>query len=285
MAKPQALEVLVKQLDNPDPRKAAEAGVVLSERLEEDAFTADELVLATDAIFAAFQQRWKVVFAQQQSDGNAWLWDEDYAMLRYEVEMLLDLIGHLPTSNAEAALRAVFTLRDPLLKFWAVLGLLRQGKDVEQPVLDELAARAVTRNKLYHLLHEAEMDDRFPKPCATQAAFAGSDMVDWLTYPTELAREPDEIEQVAVVTQEMAAPLGLVDYYVFRFRTLPPHWAAEQGWMGGVSGPYIRAEEPTPNAQGQTFSKFEPWEGTTPEQLVHEIQELFEGMLGEDEEA
>jgi hypothetical protein len=110
-------------------------------------------------------------------------------------------------------------------------------------------------------------------------------MVDWLTYPTELAREPDEIEQVAVVTQEMAAPLGLVDYYVFRFRTLPPHWAAEQGWMGGVSGPYIRAEEPTPNAQGQTFSKFEPWEGTTPEQLVHEIQELFEGMLGEDEEA
>lgn len=284
MAKKQSLEALVKGLDSPDPKRAMEAGLVLSERLEEDEFSLDELVLATDAIFAVYQARWEDIYTRQQPAGVTWLWEEDYTALRYEAEMLLDLIGHLPTENAEAALRAVFTLRDPLLKFWAVLGLLRQGKDVDQPVLDELAARAVTRNKLFHLLHEAEMDDRFPRADATQLAFAESDMVDWLTYPTELAREPDDIEQLAVVPDELPG-LGPVDYYVFRFRTLPPHWAAEQGWLGCVSGPFVRAEAPTPIAHGQTFSKFEPLDGATPEQLVRDVQELFEGMLGEEGEA
>lgn len=284
VAKRVAMSELVKRLGSADERIAAEAGMALSERLEEDELPMEELIHAGDDIFAAYRQRREALLARQQPEGIGWMWDEDYTPLRYEAELLLDLIGHLPTPDADAALREALAFRDPQLRFWVVLGLLRQGKDVEQAVIDELAARHVVRNKLFHLLTEADMADRFPREFATQEAFAVADMVDWLTYPTELAREPDAIEQMAVVSEDLGEPIGLADYFVFRFRTLPPHWAAEQGWMSGVSGPYPRAEEPTPDAQGQTFSTFQPWGEATPEQLVKEVQELFEGMLGEEDE-
>jgi hypothetical protein len=49
-------------------------------------------------------------------------------------------------------------------------------------------------------------------------------MCSWLTYPTELGREPDEIEQMAVI------PLrDTLDLYVFRFRTLGKPLGSGQG--------------------------------------------------------
>jgi hypothetical protein len=275
---------LVQRLDSTDERVSSEAGIALSERLESGEVTPDEVFEAVEQVFAAYQRRLAQLLPLQQAAGVGWMWEDDYAATRYEVELLLDLIGYLPTPEAETQLRAAMQFRDPLPKFWAVLGLLRQGKEVEQAVLDELAASPVTRNRLYHLLVEAEMPDRFPPACATQEAFATGDMVEWLSFPTELAREPDEIELMATVTDDLGEPYGQADYFVFRFRTLPPHWAAEQGWLSGISGPFLRTEAPSPDAHGQTFSTFKAWDETTPEALVREIQELFDGMLDDDEE-
>ena len=66
-----------------------------------------------------------------------------------------------------------------------------------------------------------------------------------------------------------------VEVYLFRFRTVPPHWSADDGWMAGVAGPYLKRETPSPEAHGGTFSQFTPWDSKTPEEHVHDIQELL----------
>jgi hypothetical protein len=68
---------------------------------------------------------------------------------------------------------------------------------------------------------------------------------------------------------------GIYDYYLFRFRTKEPHWAAKDGWIAGVSGPYLRKDEPTTEPLGGTFSTFTKWDAKTPEEHVGDIRELM----------
>jgi len=101
-------------------------------------------------------------------------------------------------------------------------------------------------------------------------------MVRWLVYPTELGRVPDQIELKKVVSVDAGGTDGVLDYYLFRFRTLPPHWAAKNGWMAGVAGPFLQKDGPTTEAQGDTFSEFERWDSRTPEEHVGDVRELLE---------
>jgi hypothetical protein len=101
-------------------------------------------------------------------------------------------------------------------------------------------------------------------------------MVDWLMYPTELNAVPDEIELMKVVTVDTGLTDGIYDYYLFRFRTHEPHWAAKDGWMAGVSGPYLRKDEPTTESLGDTFSSFTKWDAKTPDEHVGDVQELMD---------
>jgi len=94
-------------------------------------------------------------------------------------------------------------------------------------------------------------------------------MVGWLTFPTELARTPHEIELMATFDDAE----GKQRYYLFRFRTHAPHWAAKDGWMAGLSGPFEIAAMPTTRDGGATFSQFTKWEEQTPKQH-------FEAILG-----
>ena len=99
-------------------------------------------------------------------------------------------------------------------------------------------------------------------------------MVNWLVYPTELGRVPDEIELMKVVPIDTGLAGGIYDYYLFRFRTLEPHWAAKNGWIAGVSGPFHRQASPTVHALGHTFSTFTKWEAMHPDDHVGDISEL-----------
>jgi hypothetical protein len=119
----------------------------------------------------------------------------------------------------------------------------------------------------------------FPEEFRTQAALAESNMVNWLMFPTELGRAPDEIELMHVATMDTED--GLVDYYVFRFRTLELHWGAKDGWMAGVSGPFLQKDAPSTVAYGDTFSRFDPWDSKKPEEHLEAIL----GNLDEWEEA
>jgi hypothetical protein len=207
----------------------------------------------------------------QKSEGRDWMWDEQYQEPRFIAALVLDIFGHITTPEAERGLVEALDYQDPRLRMFAVLGLLSHGKEPPHESLFEIAKSAETRNWVYRGLAELDRLDLLPAEYTTQKAFAEAEMVDWLTYPTELARAPDEIELMAVVPETCEEGAG--ETYVFRFRTLPPHWAAKEGWMAGVAGPFLLSESPSPDARGGTFSTFTSWKEHSPEEHLRTIRE------------
>ena len=102
-----------------------------------------------------------------------------------------------------------------------------------------------------------------------QRAIAASEMAAWLAFATELEAPPDEIELLEAF--EVDSPEGPGDLFAFRFRTHPPHWAADKDWMVGVAGPYPRSRQPTNQGFGYTFSKLEREDSMTLEQHLADL--------------
>lgn len=211
----------------------------------------------------------------QRREGIAWMWKEEYQPLRSTAALLLDILGYVPGSAAKAELHDAVRYDDPRLAFFAARSLLRHGEQVPERELTRIAAWAETRNLLFDGLQELGRPDLFPRAYATQAALAESDMVGWLTFPTELARVPDEIELMKVVSEDVGGEEGILDFYLFRFRTDPPHWAAKDGWMAGVAGPFRRADAPSTASYGHTFSTFDRWDDKRPEEHVEEMKSVL----------
>jgi hypothetical protein len=209
----------------------------------------------------------------QQSEGIAWMWDESYQDLRNTACLYLDLLGFFSVPAARDAVRRALSYTDPRLLFFAIRGLIRQGEHIDPEHLFKVAAFTETRNMLYDALDSLNKSSLFPQQFKTQAAFAESNMVSWLIYPTEFGCAPDEIELMHVAAIDTETEEGLIDYYVFRFRTLEPHWGAKDGWLAGVSGPFIRKDGPSTRAHGCTFSRFDPWESQTAQQHLDAIVE------------
>ncbi|MBI4497709.1 MAG: hypothetical protein HY689_07425 [Chloroflexi bacterium] len=227
------------------------------------------------SILGVYTERKNKLFPAQRSEGVAWMWEDKYLEPRFETDILLDLLGYFPGPEVEAELRLALKYRDPLLQCFAIVSRLRLGNDVEPHYLEEVAASPETRGLLYDLLADLGKLSLYPERFRTQEALAESRMVRWLTFPTELNRVPDEIELMKVIPFDTGMPDGLLDYYVFRFRTHPPHWAAKDGWMAGVAGPYRRDEAPTTRSYGHTFSDFAAWDSRAPEEHVRRIREIM----------
>lgn len=226
-------------------------------------------------VLAVYAERRDKLFPAQRLGDIAWMWEDEYLPPRYEADELLDLLGFFPARAAEEELRRALGYRDPLLKSFAVLSLLRLGQPVAPDQIEAVAASAEVRNRLFDCLAELGKLALFPDRFRTQEALAESDMVHWLTFPTELARVPDEIELMAVVPIDTGTPDGFLDSYVFRFRTHPPHWAAKDGWMAGVAGPFLRDDAPSTRSYGGTFSAFAPWDSQTPEGHAGQVEEIL----------
>jgi hypothetical protein len=203
-----------------------------------------------------------------------WRWDDEYLETRSLAGLVTDVLGHTQTSRADEYLAEALSYRDPRIKAFAVIGLLRHGKAVEAADILAIASDAENRNMFYRGLKEIKRESLFPPNYRNQASFAESDMVGWLTYPTELGRAPDEIELMAIVPGKSSD--GPTNYYLFRFRTREPHWSAKDGWMAGVSGPFLTADEPTTESNGDTFSSFTPWDSKTPAEHVASVTESLD---------
>jgi hypothetical protein len=120
-----------------------------------------------------------------------------------------------------------------------------------------------TRQVLHDLLSQANKLQLFPREFLTWEAMAEANLVGWLNHPNELGSPPDDIELMTSVE----APSGGGRYFVFRYKVNDPHWAAKDGWMAGVAGPYELSGEPRPYGRG-TFSRFEAYDSRTPEEHV-----------------
>ncbi|NNM88721.1 MAG: hypothetical protein HKL95_09405 [Phycisphaerae bacterium] len=200
-----------------------------------------------------------------------WIWNDDYLDDRAHASLLLDFMSFLTGDAVVEALEGALASYDPRLQHFAVLSMVRQDRVVDTKVLEAVAASSEVRNYLYDGLASLHRLELFPARFATQEAFAESDMVNWLIFPTELERSPHEIELMNTFDNDNAS----LRYYLFRFRTHEPHWAAKSGWMAGLSGPFEVAAMPTTNAGGSTFSTFTVWDEKSPFEHFREITELI----------
>lgn len=234
----------------------------------------EELIHYANQLLETYRFYKNDLIRAQQSEGISWMWTNEYQERRSAGALYLDLMGYFPTNDVKTELGSALTYLDLKLKYFAVTSLLRLGEDVDASHILDVARSAEMRNFLYNELEKLELE-LYPEAYKTQKAFAESEMVNWLVYPTELGRVPDEIELMKVVEIDTGTRDGVIEYYVYRFRTFEPHWAAEYGWVAGVSGPFILKDAPSTVAYGDTFSSFEPWDCMSPEEHVGNIQEII----------
>jgi hypothetical protein len=116
------------------------------------------------------------------------------------------------------------------------------------------AQNILTRHDAYHLLKKYDKAALFPAEYFTLLKGAESALAVWLEFPTELDACPDEIEHIKRVTIDFDGNSNFVHYEVFKYRVDVPHWAAKNGWMLGVVGPFFDDSEPYHFAQA-TFSR------------------------------
>lgn len=213
----------------------------------------------------------------QRKTGRTWKYEDPYVEIRWQAGLALEVLGHLGTSPASlAVLRRAEEFADTRLRAVASVSLLRLDETPSPTALDAAASDFETRALLYRAFLDAKRLELFPKKHLTQDELAEAEMVEWLTFPTELGRAPDEIELMRRVPVELEDGRETFVYFIFRFRTHEPHWAAKDGWLAGVAGPYKKSEFPTMNSLGYTFSSFTPWQEFDVREHLGSTQELME---------
>ncbi|MBL0219259.1 MAG: hypothetical protein IPQ07_35990 [Myxococcales bacterium] len=258
---------LLQIADDPRWADAALLGVLAycdKQLVTPDAFPGDPSgVLAAYAV----QRSW--LEPKQRPGGIGFDATDEYLHRREIASVTLDLMKCLPAPKVHDALVHALTYRDAHLAYFGVTSLLAHGEAVPAAAVERVAASPEMRGWLFRAL--TDHPELFPARYATQRAMAEAAMVSWLAYPTELGRPPDEIVLGKIVTK------GPADFYVFKFRTLPPHWAAKDGWLAGIAGPYAHGGPLEIESPEGTFSSMKPYASATPEAHVGDVSKILEG--------
>lgn len=171
------------------------------------------------------------------------------------------LLYKMPPNRAlTGRLTNLFSLKNPDISYYALSTLLSVRCEVPDEVISFLAYNPVMADMTYQLLRKHVMPDRFPADLRDPVYLAGSDLVHWLTYPTELGKAPDEIEYIG-----MAEKKGEV-FHIFRYKSdshnlgddLKGVWLI--GWSGSDGGTF------------SNFDKYADYEKKTPEKTVKYIR-------------
>jgi len=154
--------------------------------------------------------------------------------------------------------------RRKLKRIQPLINKLDSKSVIREDEILEMAKDPAYRQALYRALAAYNALDLFPATYLTREKGAESFLVSWLEFPTELGKAPDEIELWEVVTISSTEPL---EYYVFKYRTESPHWAARYGWMLGVCGPY-RIHSLPYDVPLRVYSRFNSENKVTPQDEV-----------------
>jgi len=158
-----------------------------------------------------------------------------------------------------------------ITKKYNALSNLRQKLAEAQAISEEEILNLVTqpglRQAVHQLLTSYGRGELFPPAYETFEKGSESYLTTWLEFPTELGRAPDEIKFLTTVS----ADSGEV-YYVFRYRSHQPRWAARLDWMVGVVGPYSSVSSPY-DVPKRIFSRFNTVGSISPEEEVKWVHE------------
>jgi hypothetical protein len=183
------------------------------------------------------------------------------------LELLADVSKYFAGDDVIPALRELMTLGRNHINYYAVDTLCTLGLNVPQSVINALARDLEYANLTYHALQRQGKTTLFPAECATEEYLAKSDLVHWLTYPTELGKAPDEIIYIGRVKKIFSKEV----FHVFKYRsdsdTLDDD--KKNKWLVGWS-----------SDEGGTFSEFEElaqFEKGTPEKTLKCLKKRIVG--------
>ncbi|MBO9683840.1 MAG: FeoB-associated Cys-rich membrane protein [Flavisolibacter sp.] len=150
---------------------------------------------------------------------------------------------------------------------------LESGQELTDKDVLPFAKNIMTREAAFRLLVDHNKIDLFPKEYNNLIAGAESNLANWLEFPTELDACPDEIEHIKRVTFDFDGQNNFVHYEVFKYRVNEPHWAAKDGWILGVVGPYFDDSNPY-DFPHSTFSRISSTlDKVTPEEEAKWVHE------------
>ena len=198
-------------------------------------------------------------YADERKEGT--IAGDGHANLEYICDAAGSLLFNAPQNPELTGLIAdLFSLHDSDVSYYALSTLLSVDCQVPDEVIAALARDVVYADLTYELLERYGMTGRFPAELCDPVYLAKSNMVHWLVYPTELGKEPDEIEFLGQTKKK-----GEI-FHIFRYRSdsdnlgddLKGVWLI--GWAGDDGGTF------------SNFDKYADYEQKTPEKTVKYIR-------------
>ncbi len=176
------------------------------------------------------------------------------------LELACDVCKHFVNDDIINILYSVLQHHKKETVYYAMESLLHTGHEIPVETVVSMANDLIVANMTYHMLCRYGKQDLFPKALATPEYLAKSDLVHWLTYPTELGQAPDAIEYIGNTKVK-----GEV-FHIFRFRSNSNELdeLSKGKWLIGWS-----------SNEGGTFSNFDEYtfyEKKTPEKTIKYIK-------------
>ncbi|MBQ4510222.1 MAG: hypothetical protein II984_05820 [Clostridia bacterium] len=178
------------------------------------------------------------------------------------LEFACDIAKYFVSDSIINRLYECLKLKNNAISFYAIGSLLDAKCNIPSDVVASLANDLIYADITYSLLSKHGKQNMFPSELANDEYLAKSDLVHWLTYPTELGKAPDEIELLGKVRKNG-------DYYIFKFKSDSDTLSDE------LKNKYLIGWA---NNDGGTFSNFdlyESFEQKTIEKTLKKIKKIL----------
>lgn len=183
--------------------------------------------------------------------------DEDKAN---NLEVMCDVCQYFMNDAIVTSLYEILKLGRNHVNVYAIATLMSAKQSIPQATVDALARDLEYADMTYGFLERYGQTALFPSELSEPEYLAKSDLVHWLTFPTELGKAPDAIEYLGKTKVKREV------FYVFRFRSDSDNLGDDlkNKWLIGWS-----------SNEGGTFSNFDEYgayEQKTPEKTVKYIK-------------
>lgn len=178
---------------------------------------------------------------------------------KFNLEILCDLLRLYYNKDTVRILKTAEKIENPAIAFYSADSLLELDEVPDQKTISYLANNIVYACLIHDSLEKNGLVEMFPKNLDDSVYLAKSDLVHWLCYPTELGKEPDEIEFLGKAKKHKE------EFHVFKYKSNSDKLPEEKHnvWLVGWSG-----------NNGGTFSDFDllsDFEKKTPEKTFKKI--------------
>ena len=179
------------------------------------------------------------------------------------LEFACDVSKYFINNTIISLLNDILKLEKNNVNYYAVATLLSAGHSVPTNVIISLANDMVYADMTYAILKQHGLQSLFPTELSTPEYLAKSDLVHWLTYPTELGKQPDQIEFLGKVKKKE-------EYYVFRYMSDSDNLEDDlkNKWLIGWS-----------NDEGGTFSNFDLYSDFEQKTLEKTLKNIKKRLL------